>query len=69
MTKSALYRFYGASDVLLYVGISQCPFTRAKAHDASDQCEDGRFGPETCDLTIKCERCRYILLLQSDRPF
>ncbi|QDP60573.1 MAG: putative GIY-YIG endonuclease [Prokaryotic dsDNA virus sp.] len=35
MTKSALYRFYGESDVLLYVGISQCPFTRSKSHEAN----------------------------------
>jgi len=34
MTESALYRFYGAADVLLYVGLSQCPFIRSKAHEA-----------------------------------
>lgn len=32
MTKAAVYRFYDADDVLLYIGMSQCPFKRSVDH-------------------------------------
>lgn len=35
MPKTALYRFFDAEDVLLYVGISKDPMDRFKAHIAA----------------------------------
>jgi hypothetical protein len=43
-----------------------CPFCSAEWNDeniktynldAADQCESGRFGPETCDIVITCHSC------------
>lgn len=43
MDKTALYRFYGEGDALLYVGMSQCPFQRSKGHERGPWYHEVRF--------------------------
>ena len=43
MCKTALYRFYGDDDALLYVGMSQCPYRRAKTHGGAGWYFDVRY--------------------------
>lgn len=53
-----------------------CPFCHApwsdeNMHfwdlDAADQCESGRFGPETVSISIECDKCGKLMYRKEGR--
>jgi uncharacterized Zn finger protein (UPF0148 family) len=60
------------------VGKLICPVCRAPIKkedvrlynlDAQDECEDGRFGPETCTVEIVCHVCQTALFREDGKEF